>query len=174
MSQMLLVISVNARNECALEEIPHQKLVIIKSTKLFYNCLYIFFNILIRYFVLQNMEIHCLRSVECLWALVAFEWPFSTVVHHMHFKHMGAPKCFPTKLTIIGSLLIFSTMCMWSLNPVCVNALSHTSHLWDFSPVCTTIWLPRVKETLKDFSHWLHLNWYFILWDIKWFFNEDF
>ena len=59
MSQMLLVISVNARNECALEEIPHQKLVIIKSTKLFYNCLYFFFNILIRYFVLQNMEIHC-------------------------------------------------------------------------------------------------------------------
>ena len=51
MSPMLLVISVNARNECTLEEIPHQKLDIIKSTKLFYNCPQFFFK--------------CINSILC-------------------------------------------------------------------------------------------------------------
>ena len=36
----------------------------------------------------------CLRSLEFLEALVKFEWPNCSVVHHMNIKQILAPKPF--------------------------------------------------------------------------------
>ena len=54
-------------------------------------------------------------------------------------------------------------MCFFKF-PILINALSHTSHLYGFVPVCTLTWLFRVPDSPNAFPHTWHLYGFSPLW----------